>query len=220
MAQRAWLEDWLSRCHTPLPRHFCAAKLLRTVPTSFQTSWNFVDAYLKLVYGPTSQRYLTLRQALMARRCLLLLDGVDEGGDGKEAIEAHIVEVLMPQGFAIVATSRPDGVQRDRWTRFVQLQLRPLSLDDQRRVIRQRLQGSRAESVVNFVSASAATKSERTVDTSSPLMLSMVRASLTDRSVWLRLLARYPLGTHIPHDLLTDEQVITSSYLPCCAMIR
>ena len=115
-----------------------------------------------------------LRQALMARRCLLLLDGIDEGGDGKEAIEAHIVDVLMPQGFAIVATSRPDGVQREIWARFVQLQLRPLSLDDQRKLIRQRLQGSRAESVVSFASAAAAAKTERSVDTSSPLMLSMV----------------------------------------------
>ena len=42
--------------------------------------------------------YLALRQALMARRALIIIDGVDEGGSSNERLERHLVEVgtLIP----------------------------------------------------------------------------------------------------------------------------
>ena len=38
-----------------------------------------------------------LRQAMMARRALLLIDGLDEGGRKRAEIERHVAEVLAPQ---------------------------------------------------------------------------------------------------------------------------
>ena len=52
-----------------------------------------VDAYLKRVYGSSSSIYAMLRQALISRRALLLLDGLDEGGVARHEIERHVVEV-------------------------------------------------------------------------------------------------------------------------------
>lgn len=48
-----------------------------------------------------------LRQAMMTRRVLLLLDGLDEGGRARDEIEAHVTNVLAPQGFVMLLTSRP-----------------------------------------------------------------------------------------------------------------
>ena len=49
------------------------------------------------VHGSTSEMYLMLRQAMLARRALLLIDGLDEGGKVRNEIERHVTEVLAPQ---------------------------------------------------------------------------------------------------------------------------
>ena len=59
-------------------------RLLAT-PDAFTTSWNWVEAYLRLEHGEGAL-YLMLRQALAARRALILLDGLDEGGQVREQI--------------------------------------------------------------------------------------------------------------------------------------
>jgi len=76
---------------------------------AFSSAWNWVDAYLRLEHGEASPLYRMLRQAMMARRALLLLDGLDEGGAKREQIERHVAEVLAPQGHVLLATSRPAG---------------------------------------------------------------------------------------------------------------
>ena len=38
----------------------------------------------------------------MARRGLLLLDGLDEGGTLREQVERHVQQVLAPQGHVVV----------------------------------------------------------------------------------------------------------------------
>ena len=53
---------------------------------TFATSWNWADAYLRATLGRATPRYRFLRQAMMARRALLLLDGMDEGGHGERRI--------------------------------------------------------------------------------------------------------------------------------------
>ena len=50
---------------------------------TFASSWNWADAYLCATLGRAAPRYRFLRQAMMARRALLLIDGMDEGGLGK-----------------------------------------------------------------------------------------------------------------------------------------
>ena len=43
--------------------------------STFANAWNWIDAYLREEHGKDSQVYFALRQALMSRRVLLLLDG-------------------------------------------------------------------------------------------------------------------------------------------------
>ena len=100
---------------------------LLEAPDEFAQSWNWVDAHLRLEHGRGSALYRMLRQAMTARRALLLLDGLDEGGAKREAIERHVAEVLAPQGHVLLATSRPTGVDEKRFASFRRLRLSPLT---------------------------------------------------------------------------------------------
>jgi hypothetical protein len=64
-------------------------------PDVFATAFNWIDGYLSLTEEPES--YRMLRQAMAARRALILLDGLDEGGTVRERIERHVTEVIAPQ---------------------------------------------------------------------------------------------------------------------------
>ena len=81
------------------------AKLFEA-PEAFASRWNWVDAYLRLVYyAEKPEVYRMLRQAMMARRALLLIDGLDEGGASRGSIERHSrPRVAMSHGTAAEAT--------------------------------------------------------------------------------------------------------------------
>lgn len=80
-----------------------------------------------------------LRQALVARRALILLDGIDEGGEMRQAIEQHITKVLAPQGHVMLVTSRPTGLTEQLFAKhFYRIELSPLSEELQLQVIKQR----------------------------------------------------------------------------------
>jgi hypothetical protein len=80
---------------------------MRHVSTHFQLldhTLNCVNRFLcaallavRAEHGGQSALYRMLRQALLSRRALLLLDGLDEGGVKRNEIERHVVEVLAPQ---------------------------------------------------------------------------------------------------------------------------
>ena len=61
--------------------------------STFERAWNWVDAYLCLVHGLGSELYRFLRQAMVARRVLLLIDGIDEVTSYFEGTE-DIVEAI------------------------------------------------------------------------------------------------------------------------------
>ena len=87
-------------------------------PDIFASAWNWIDAFLRLEHGAEASYYCMLRQAMMARRALILIDGLDEAGQIRDEMERHVAEVLAPQGHVLLATSRPAGiderVERDR----------------------------------------------------------------------------------------------------------
>ena len=97
-----------ARAHTPGQQHSGLVPIVYTVQhlqkrlldeaqrPVFARAWNFVDAYLRCVHGEDSPHYRMLRQAMMCRRALLLLDGIDEGGKARAEIEKHVTEVLAP----------------------------------------------------------------------------------------------------------------------------
>ena len=135
------------------------------------------------MHGADSDLYLFLRQALMARRALILLDGVDEGGHSRDAIERHVNEVLVPQGHHIVLTSRPAGINEDLFDRGLvhRLELQPLSDDQQATVIEQRLGADeserakhRASELLKYMQEHVPRDAEGVRVTANPLMLSMV----------------------------------------------
>jgi hypothetical protein len=116
-----------------------------------------------------------MRQAMTARRALLLIDGLDEGGQVRDQIERHIVEVLVPQGHVLLATSRPAGVSEQRFADFHRLRLSPLSDEQQLQAMEGRLGKQQASVLLPYLQenmpADAVTK-ERI--TGNPLMLSML----------------------------------------------
>ena len=144
------------------------AQQMRAQPLVFGTSWNYIEAYSSLVHGKASPRHAFLRQLLISRRCLVLIDGLDEGGTTNEgdswslrSIASHAHEDLVTQGHAVVATacsddcvgidvgngtarSDDDGGGADARklamrTRWARLSIAPLSDDQQRAMIKYRL---------------------------------------------------------------------------------
>ena len=153
---------------------------LRDAPDAFASRWNWIDAYLCLTYAERPEVYRMLRQAMMARRALLLLDGLDEAGAKRAEIEQHAVEVLAPQGHVMLCTSRPAGVVEARFFGFHMLKLAPLTEAQQEQALLQRL-GNEGDvrQLMTFVERmpmstepDAQTVQHRV--TANPLMLSMV----------------------------------------------
>ena len=95
--------------------------------------------------------YRMLRQALMTRSALILLDGLDEAGTLREQIERHVAEVLAPQGHLMVVTSRPSGLSDERFAHFHRVHLRPLDEEQQREVVRMRVGAERAVALIDYL---------------------------------------------------------------------
>ena len=150
---------------------------LLEAPDAFASAWNYIDAYLRLEHEASRPAlYRMLRQAMMARRALLLLDGLDEAGAKRADIERHVVEVLAPQGHVLLCTSRPAGVDEARFAAFRRLSLAPLSDEQQERALEQRLGAERAAALLTYVRDVMPRDDTGQKVTSNPLMLSMVAA--------------------------------------------
>ena len=144
----------------------------------FESSWNWVDAFLRIVHGADSEMYLMLRQAMMARRVLLLLDGIDEGGKLRNEIEAHVNQVLARQGHLMLVTSRPAGINEKVYQEFFfRIELNPLTKRQQRQVMNQRLGDVKVGALVEKWVDQAAPRDAETGEhvTGNPLMLRCVR---------------------------------------------
>ena len=140
--------------------------LLLEQPGALAASWNWIDGYLRAEHGASSPLYRMLRQAMTARRALILIDGLDEGGAVRDQIERHVTEVLAPAGHVLLATSRPDGIDSARYKQFHLLELQPLTDTQQRQALQQRLGGSRATALLPYlrrVPVDAATQQRITV---------------------------------------------------------
>eukprot|EP00966_Prymnesium_polylepis_P181032 4193150-Prymnesium_polylepis.1 len=145
----------------------------------YASGWNHIEVFLQLTLGANSPTYLMLRGMLLARRCLLLLDGVDEAGAMKASIEEHISGVLLPQGHVLVVTSRPAALTDALYTSFERMELCPLTLDQQENVIQERLDAAslskHAPLLLDYLHSDKLPRdSSGERITGNPLMLSMV----------------------------------------------
>ena len=149
----------------------------------FARSWNWVDAYLQCLCEDPERAavYPMLRQAMMARRALLLIDGVDEGGRETSQLCKHVVEVLQAQGHSVVVTSRPNSTP---WPSFKRLQLLPLPVALQREVMLSRLHDETAFNELQKYQAELLPDGdeEQSGLVSSPLLFSMLVSLFEDRA--------------------------------------
>ena len=154
---------------------------LQTSRAHFTAAWNYVDAFLQLGHDEEEDpqhaafMYRFLRQVMMARRAILLIDGLDEGGSSYEEIRRHVVEVLAPQGHVVVATSRPGSIRADQFGGFHMLSLSCLSDEQQRQTLTQRLGSEEfADSLLEYVTEYMPVDSDSGGRISAnPLMLSL-----------------------------------------------
>lgn len=77
-----------------------------------------------------------LIQAVQSRSLIVVLDGIDEATRHREVISRFVREVLVPEGFRVVCTSRPEGVRvGDFLPRFVVFDLESLSEEQQQQAL-------------------------------------------------------------------------------------
>lgn len=130
------INTWVGMALYPHP-----SPLLLTLAPTFVPG---LDLPLWPLLLPSPSHQPTPPQAMMARRALLLLDGLDEAGAMRGAIERHVTEVLAPQGHVMLVTSRPAGIDEKRFaSTFHRLTLCPLTEQQQREVIAQRVEAPR-----------------------------------------------------------------------------
>ena len=178
----------------------------------FARAWNWVDAYLQSLHGADSELYRMLRQAMLARRTLLLLDGLDEGGQVRSQIERHVTEVLAPQGHVMLVTSRPAGVREDLFAKhFHRVTLRPLSEEQQKQVIEQRIDAEHVDELMQYVSERVPRDVETGIRvTGNPLMLSMVVSIFESRVVQSKLM-QSKVSSEMPKTIAELYQVKASN---------
>ena len=182
---------------------------------TFASAWNWVDAHLQCVHGVDSEMYRMLRQAMLARRTLLLLDGLDEGGQVRSQIEKHVTEVLAPQGHVMLVTSRPAGVTEALFNRhFHRVVLRPLSEEQQKQVIEQRIVDEYfVAELMTYVNERVPRDVETGIRvTGNPLMLSMVVSIFESRVLRSRVMQSRVIS-QMPKTIAELYQVASSTML-------
>ncbi len=104
---------------------------------------NLVLDYVRVEYADRDSERRFLEQAFQLRSLVVLLDGVDEAAGLKEMIEDFVHRALLPMGFRVVVTSRPEGVRLRLYARhFVIMNLKPLTAQQQSDAINKQLSNS------------------------------------------------------------------------------
>ena len=117
----------------------------------FAAAPDWVDAYLRLTCE--ALHYEMLRRMMAERRVLLIIDGLDEAGKERSRIEAHVTQVLAPQGCVLLCTSRATGLEEALFTDagFHRLTLAPLSDAQQDAFLQRRLGQERATDLAPYL---------------------------------------------------------------------
>ena len=106
----------------------------------FMEAWNWIDALLRIEFGSSSVQYLMLRQAMMARRAVLLVDGLDTAGKTTQKIQKHLEEVIAPQGHVMIITcTSMEGAAQEPWLFCLRGGMMPLSRLQQQEIISSRI---------------------------------------------------------------------------------
>ena len=167
----------------------------------FDSAWNWVDAFVQVEYRTQPAIVRMLRQAMLSRRAVLILDGLDECGEFRCHFERHIRRTLVPQGHVIVALSRPNGLDDACFRAFRRASLQPLSEEQQRQVLKKRLPEAAAD-VWRYICDRLPLDGDNLRITSNPLMLSMLAS-----------IAEVRVGREMPKSVADLYQVATDAML-------
>eukprot|EP00746_Dinoflagellata_sp_MGD_P130242 gnl/MRDRNA2_/MRDRNA2_64198_c0_seq1.p1 gnl/MRDRNA2_/MRDRNA2_64198_c0~~gnl/MRDRNA2_/MRDRNA2_64198_c0_seq1.p1 ORF type:complete len:1572 (-),score=284.08 gnl/MRDRNA2_/MRDRNA2_64198_c0_seq1:8-4213(-) len=129
----SWLATLCVRSRNDLVPIVVPARRLSQMMQRGGLGWDLVRNYLNKVHGEGSERELFLRQAMYARRVLLIFDGLSEAGPShKVQIEKYICSLASAR-HRVMCTSRPGGcnVKKLEDAGFISLELGPLTQEHQ-----------------------------------------------------------------------------------------
>ena len=135
-------------------------------------------------------------------RALVLIDGLDEGGDQRGKIEEHVFGVLASQGHMMLVTSRPAGLEErmkeEDFKKFNKLGLNPITEQLQRDAIHGRLcHKTRTEELMQYVRNKAPIDTETGERvTGNPLMLSIIISLFEIESHSVKRMPRINVGLY------------------------
>ena len=105
-----------------------------------------VVAFLQRRYP---QHVHLLLQMMLTRRAVFLVDGIDESGTYREAVEDFVTVELLVPGHKTIITSRHSGLSSDAFKQCRLVELLPLSPEQQAKMVRTRvLDGKKAAELV------------------------------------------------------------------------
>jgi tetratricopeptide (TPR) repeat protein len=126
-----------------------------------------VAAFVQLKYP---QHAHVLLQAMLQRRAVFFIDGIDESGTQRDAVQDFVTVELLEPGHKTVITSRHSGFSGDVFRQCQLVELLPLSGEQQARMVRTRVPDEeKAERLVRELG----NKAFREIATN-PLMLTMM----------------------------------------------
>jgi sugar/nucleoside kinase (ribokinase family) len=112
-------------------------------------SIDLLDAYLQRKYGKQTPRYRALSAVVAKKQALLIIDGLDEAGDQKDAIEIYLHTRVASKeggttGLKVLLSSRLSGFRDKMFLGHdcMLLKLAPLSIQTQDEILRLQLEAS------------------------------------------------------------------------------
>lgn len=170
---------------------------------------NLVLFYIQAEF-PSGDTRSMLEQAFEMRSLIVMLDGIDEAASMKLAVEDYVTKTLVPMGVPLLVTSRPEGIRKRLYSRdFVIMNLKPLSQDQQHKIIEKQLQQN--EFFKHLMALSAARKDQEEIFNSnfSPENLQELQS----------LLAKEPAAESAPSSMSeTDHDVLAAVFF--CLAVR
>jgi hypothetical protein len=99
------------------------------------TSVSVVKAFLQHRYP---QHAHMLLQLMLMHRVVFLIDGIDESGSSRDAVETFVKVELVERGHRTIITSRHSGFSNDAFKQCQLVELLPLSVEQQSQMVRTR----------------------------------------------------------------------------------
>jgi tetratricopeptide (TPR) repeat protein len=176
---RRFIVDALDAPGSIVPVFLAVIDLVHFVDAARKNSRSITDECITSLSNETGALQLFLAQAVAERRVLFLIDGMDEAGAVRDAVENFVAEELIGRGHRVVVSSRQSGFSNKLQRVFESdkhqvVQLLPLNEVQQRSMVRARLKHEQ-QAVESFM---AQVRNTRLVELAeNPLMLTMMLAT-------------------------------------------